>query len=69
MKSKSETEALLQLKSPKFVESEDDSSQEDKDDFKSEGPQTDWEVFWQALSKEERTVMLKRHPKPDIDAA
>lgn len=46
---------------------------EDKDEFKMKVPRTVEKYidkhFRRSLSKEERTAMLKRHPKPDIEAA
>lgn len=46
---------------------------EDKDDFKVKVPRTIEKYidkhFRRSLSKEERTAMLKRHPKPDVEAA
>ena len=59
-------------------ESEDESfdpslEREDKDEFKVKVPRTIEKYidkhFRRALSKEERTAMLKRHPKPDVEAA
>ena len=59
-------------------ESEDESfdptlEREDKDDFKVKVPRTVERYidkhFRRSLSKEERTAMLKRHPKPDVEAA
>ena len=46
---------------------------EDKDDFKTKVPRAIEKYmdkhFRRSLSKEERTAMLKRHPKPDVEAA
>ena len=46
---------------------------EDKDDFKMKVPKTIEKYidkhFRRSLSKEERTAMLRRHPKPDVEAA
>jgi hypothetical protein len=46
---------------------------EDKDDFKVKVPRTIEKYidkhFRRSLSKEERTAMLKKHPKPDVEAA
>ena len=46
---------------------------EDRDEFKVKVPRMIEKYidkhFRQALSKEERTAMLKRHPKPDVEAA
>ena len=59
-------------------ESEDESfnpilEREDKDDFKVTVPKAIGKYvekhFRRSLSKEERTAMLKRHPKPDTDDA
>ena len=59
-------------------ESEDESfdptlEREDEDDFKRKVPKTIEKYidkhFRRSLSKEERTAMLRRHPKPDVEAA
>ena len=82
-KRKSETTALTPLAkksktSSSASESEDESFDptlewEDKDDFKVKVPRPIEKYFdkhfRRSLSKEERTAMLKRHPKPDVDAA
>lgn len=82
-KRKSETAALTpsakkSKTSSSASESEDESfdptlEREDKDDFKVKVPRPIEKYFdkhfRRSLSKEERTAMLKRHPKPDIDAA
>ena len=68
----------ISLQPSSVSESEDESfdptlEREDKDDFKVKVPRTIERYidkhFRRSLSKEERTAMLKRHPKPDIEAA
>ena len=70
--------AKVSPQSSSASESEDESfdptlETEDKDHFKVKVPKTIEKYidkhFRRSLSKEERTAMLKRHPKPDVEAA